>query len=259
MKADDPDPLDDLLAQWQVQAEAPPDFRREVWRRIASETRARLGRALCMVAAAPEARGRHPRHRRRHGGRLGLTHPPEELNPHDAYVMSVSPFDPNHLKAVDHDTCGTTHRLCLPHDWRLPERPCGSRVRACVRANPQEVGLRWLKDEYHLDDATFRARQHPASDYFMQCTKMCRQLDDADRPLLWRARQRNRQPGDLDDQLSKEQSLCGDCEKAATDHLRQVAAFMPPEQGKRFLDDILPILQQQRREHDRRVSSSIRR
>jgi predicted tellurium resistance membrane protein TerC len=27
----------------------------------------------------------------------GLTHPPEELNPHDAYVMSISPFDPNHL------------------------------------------------------------------------------------------------------------------------------------------------------------------
>ncbi len=34
---------------------------------------------------------------------------------------------------------------------------------------------------------------------------------------------------------------------------------MPSEQGERFLDDILPILQQQRREHDRRVSSSIRR
>lgn len=125
--------------------------------------------------------------------------------------------------------------------------------------SPQEVGLRWLKDEYHLDDATFERVSTLHRDYFMKCTKMCRQLDAADRPLLWRARHRNRQPGSIDDQLSKEQALCGDCEKAATDHLNQVAALMPPEQGKRFLDDILPILQQQRREHDRRVSSSIRR
>jgi polyhydroxyalkanoate synthesis regulator phasin len=38
-----------------------------------------------------------------------------------------------------------------------------------------------------------------------------------------------------------------------------VAALMPPAEGKRFLDDILPALQQQRREHERRVSSSLRR
>ena len=98
MKADDPDPLDDLLAQWQVQAETPPDFRREVWRRIASETRdpgwverfawwlLRPKREVGILAIAIAM-----------AVVWGLTHPPEELNPHDAYVMSISPFDPNHL------------------------------------------------------------------------------------------------------------------------------------------------------------------
>ncbi len=127
------------------------------------------------------------------------------------------------------------------------------------REVPQDVGLRWLKDEYHLDDTAFARIRALHRDYFSQCTKMCRQLDAADRPLLWRARLRDRQNTDITDELNKEQALCGDCEKAATDHLHQVAALMSPEQGRRFLNDILPILQQQRREHDRRVSSSLRR
>lgn len=127
------------------------------------------------------------------------------------------------------------------------------------RKIPQDVGLRWLKDEYHLDDTAFERISTLHRDYFKQCTKMCRQLNAADRPLLWRARLRDQQDADITDELNKEQALCGDCEKAATDHLHQVAAHMSPEQGRRFLNDILPILQQQRREHDRRVSSSLRR
>ncbi|MFO1439574.1 MAG: hypothetical protein U1F81_14735 [Verrucomicrobiaceae bacterium] len=100
MKPDDPDPLDDLLAQWQVsQAEAPPDFRREVWRRISATAPEpgwieklawwllRPKREAFIVAAAIVL-----------AVVWGLTHPPEpEFTPHDAYVMSVSPFDPHHL------------------------------------------------------------------------------------------------------------------------------------------------------------------
>lgn len=127
------------------------------------------------------------------------------------------------------------------------------------RESPQEVGLRWLKDEYHLDDTTFEKVSALHRDYFRQCDKMCRQINEADRPLLWRARHRNRQPGELDAQLARDQSVCGDCEKAATEHLRQVAALMPGESGQRFLDDILPVMQQQRRVHDENLSSNIRR
>jgi hypothetical protein len=127
------------------------------------------------------------------------------------------------------------------------------------RESPQDVGLRWLKDEYHLDDATFLRVSTLHREYFQQCDKMCRQIVATDRPLLWRARHQTRKAGEIDAQLVKGQAICADCEKAATEHLRQVAALMPPDQGKRFLEDILPSLHQQRREHDRRVSSSIRR
>jgi hypothetical protein len=127
------------------------------------------------------------------------------------------------------------------------------------RESPQEIGLRWLKEEYLLDAAAFGRIRALHDEYFTQCTKMCRQIAAAARPLLWRARHRSREYGDVGVQLSLEQALCGDCEKAAVQHLQQVAVLMPPAEGKRFLDDVLPALQQQRREHERLVSSSLRR
>ncbi len=99
MKPEDPDPLDDLLAQWQLQDEPPPDFRREVWRRIALETREpkwiervawwllRPKREVLVLATAVIF-----------AVAWGITHPPGyELTPQDVYVMSISPFDQNHL------------------------------------------------------------------------------------------------------------------------------------------------------------------
>jgi len=128
------------------------------------------------------------------------------------------------------------------------------------RESLQESGMRWLRHEYRLDDAAFQRISSLHSDYFQQCDQMCRQIDEASRPFFWRARQRHRSSSsNLDTQFSKEQALCTDCEKAAVEHLHQVAKLMTPDQGKRFLEDILPLLQQQRREHDLRVSSSIRR
>ncbi|MBL9179386.1 MAG: hypothetical protein JNM65_15085 [Verrucomicrobiaceae bacterium] len=127
------------------------------------------------------------------------------------------------------------------------------------RESPAEIGLRWLKEEYHLDEPVFERITALHRDYYQKCDQMCRQINEADRPLLWRARQRGRTSSDVDALLSKERAICADCEKTAIKHLRQVAAHMPPEQGKRFLENILPAIQQQRLEHDSRVSSRLRR
>jgi len=100
MKAEDHDQLDDLLSQWQIQTQTPSDFRREVWRRIATETcdpswierlacwllrpkrEVLVFAAVVIIAVA-----------------WGLTHPAEPPHPQDAYVMSISPFGPDHLKS----------------------------------------------------------------------------------------------------------------------------------------------------------------
>lgn len=127
------------------------------------------------------------------------------------------------------------------------------------RVSPRELGLSWLKEEYNLDDATFESVSALHSDYFKHCDKMCSQINEADRPLLRRTRQRGRPVGEHNALLSRDQAICDDCEKAAAEHLWHVARLMPQKEGKRFLNDFLPILDQQRREHDRRLSSSLRR
>lgn len=98
MHKDNPDLLDDLLAEWQPQVETPPDFRREVWRRIAAETinpglierfswwLLQPKREIVVMTAAVFL-----------AVVWGITHPPQALNPHDAYLTSISPFDSNHL------------------------------------------------------------------------------------------------------------------------------------------------------------------
>ena len=100
MKTNAPDPLDELLlSSWEVTAEAPRSFRREVWQRV-SATEAeepgwlarfawwllRPARETLVVAAVVIV-----------AVVWGVTHPPAaRLTPHEAYVQSISPFDPHH-------------------------------------------------------------------------------------------------------------------------------------------------------------------
>ncbi|MCF7790137.1 MAG: hypothetical protein K9N47_28725 [Prosthecobacter sp.] len=97
MHDNNPDHLDDLLAEWQPQVETPPDFRREVWRRIAVESinpglierfswwLMQPKREIAIMTAAVVL-----------AVVWGVTHPPEATSPHDAYLTSISPFDVNH-------------------------------------------------------------------------------------------------------------------------------------------------------------------
>ena len=120
----------------------------------------------------------------------------------------------------------------------------------------QETGLQWLKEEYHLDEETFRKVEALHLSYFATCDKMCRQIEEADRPLSRRARTRQTPPGP--NWLRQEQRLCDECENAAKNHLKQVAALLPEGQRQRFLDHMLETLEAQRRIHDLEVSARTR-
>jgi len=95
--------IDALLAEWREPVDTPLDFRREVWRRVELSGPCRHGilERLAWWLLRP----------RRELALLalvvlfaliwGLTHPPQpELSPHDAYLMSISPFDPHHHEAL---------------------------------------------------------------------------------------------------------------------------------------------------------------
>jgi ABC-type nitrate/sulfonate/bicarbonate transport system permease component len=98
MKTPD-DPLDALLSQWQVQGEASPSFQREVWNRIATgEADPSLlerffinllrPRGWLIASAAAVVVG---------ASIAWMETTPDHLNPHDAYVRSISPFASLHV------------------------------------------------------------------------------------------------------------------------------------------------------------------
>lgn len=93
------DPLDTLLAEWQVHRETPTSFQREVWARIAANEAeptwkerwsALLLKPSSWFAAAAVAI--------LIGGSLAWFETrPLQLSPHDAYVRSISPFASHHF------------------------------------------------------------------------------------------------------------------------------------------------------------------
>lgn len=101
---------------------------------------------------------------------------------------------------------------------------------------PQQIGLEWLRQEYHLPDEAFRKIARVHENYFVRCDEMCAAMEQAHRPLL----QRSRQLPSRDSALRREKAVCENCLDSMVRHLRDVAALMPPAEGERFLKDILP-------------------
>jgi len=95
--------IDALLAEWQEEVEVPRHFRREVWRRVELSGPCRHGilerlawwllrplREVALLALVVLA-----------ALIWGLKRPPQpRYSPHDAYLMSISPFDPHHHEAL---------------------------------------------------------------------------------------------------------------------------------------------------------------
>jgi hypothetical protein len=122
---------------------------------------------------------------------------------------------------------------------------------------PHDLGLRWLKEEFHLTEESYKEVASIHEDYFRRCEDMCKKLDAATRPLLWRTRGRAamEHPSKAEADRQAERALCKDCESEMVSHLQRVATLMPEEEGSRFLKLILPEVIEQHRQHDNRVTS----
>lgn len=99
MQTHDDDPLNALLASWEVRGEAPPGFQREVWNRIsAGEADLGWGERLSMILLRPFSLSCAAAAAVAIGALLAVVETlPSSQTPHDAYVQSVSPFASVHL------------------------------------------------------------------------------------------------------------------------------------------------------------------
>ncbi len=134
-------------------------------------------------------------------------------------------------------------------------------TRESTRSNEsyQEIGLRWLRDEYELDEATFQKVNELHQAYFATCNQMCRDIKEASRPLLMQTRRHPLPSKTAANLRHHEEQLCNECEDTAKKHLLKVADLMPPQHRQRFLDDMLTTLETQRLQHELDMSSRMRR
>lgn len=87
----------------------------------------------------------------------------------------------------------------------------------------------WLQAEFQLKAAPMAAIKKLHEDYGEVCAGHC--------ALITKARRDQAAPAEL----SRLEQLCVD---AMTAHFREVAALMPPAQGQRYLDMVLPRMAQ---------------
>lgn len=105
------------------------------------------------------------------------------------------------------------------------------------------ANLAWLRAEFALDDAQFRAIAALHETYGPACAKHCADIVAASRRLE-ELRQASAPAAELAAATQTLAALEAVCNQATREHVRRVAAAMAPEQGRRYLDMIEPHLAQ---------------
>jgi len=95
--------------------------------------------------------------------------------------------------------------------------------------------LEWLRNQYHLSDAQYeRIRQLHAA-FTSRCARMCSRVA-VERGRLSALIQAGGGPSpEIEQALQSTASLELECRRSTLAHIYEVAAVMPPEEGRRYL------------------------
>ena len=112
-------------------------------------------------------------------------------------------------------------------------------------AAQQRDAMKWLRTEFRLSEAQFAAIARLHEDYSVECAGHCAAIGGAHAELA--AAEKSGQPAATLAALRRqvaERELA--CRMAIDTHLRKVAALMPPGEGERYLQLLLPSVENYR-------------
>jgi hypothetical protein len=113
---------------------------------------------------------------------------------------------------------------------------------ALHEAARQGDAMTWLKREFHLTDQQYAAIEKLHREYTGSCDEHCRMIQEA---MKMRDALRAAQPVDAAAVTAADQrvrELSTRCETLLLHHLEQVAALMSPEDGRRYLETMRPLV-----------------
>lgn len=100
--------------------------------------------------------------------------------------------------------------------------------------------MAWLRSDFHLTDEQFAAIRKLHESYAGTCDEHCRAIRGAAKARDALKAASANDPAAIAAAERRWQELRTECEAAITQHVCQVAALMPPEEGKRYLALVLP-------------------
>jgi hypothetical protein len=99
--------------------------------------------------------------------------------------------------------------------------------------------MAWLRSDFQLTDSQFTAIKKLHDAYSLVCEEHCREIQEAARARA-ALKSTNAEPAALAAADRRVEELRIVCESAIATHVRQCAAEMSPEAGRRYLALVLP-------------------
>ena len=95
--------------------------------------------------------------------------------------------------------------------------------------------LEWLRREFHLNDAQFKAVADLESAYTPICNEMCRRIVEANAKVDRLVSENREMTAELETALREAGNVQLDCHRQMLAHIYRVSAIMSPKEGQRYL------------------------
>ena len=111
--------------------------------------------------------------------------------------------------------------------------------------------LNWLRTEFHLADAEMARIRTLHESYRPQCAAVCAQIAAKNRELEFALGHSTNLTAEARSKLGELAALRAKCQAQMLEHFARVSQAMPPEQGRRYLEEMkrLTLGQHEQMEH----------
>lgn len=100
--------------------------------------------------------------------------------------------------------------------------------------------LEWVKKEFQLSDQQFAKVRELHIDYRPKCEEMCQRISEAHDKVKAAVENHDAMSPELEKAIADHARVHGECQQAMLAHLNKTAAVLDDEQGRRYLESMLP-------------------
>lgn len=102
--------------------------------------------------------------------------------------------------------------------------------------------LAWLRSNFKVSSQQMQEIEKLHQEYMPRCMEMCSRVRQANLAVEAVVAKGNANKADIESAVSQAEKVKSECRVAMIEHVHEIAAAMPPEEGARYLKEIAPLL-----------------